>query len=519
MGNDSHFSLIDGFEMMLVNAGTFKMGAEGDSGMDDYDPMAGRDEKPAHQVTLTLDYYIGVYPVTQKQWIELMGDNPSKHKETQYIKGDVLRPVENVSFIDVQGFISKLNEKTGKKFRLPTEAEWEYAARGGYESKGYKYSGGSDPNEVAWNGSNAGMSSTTKAVGTKKPNELGIYDMSGNVFEWVNDRDGAYTDKAQTDPAGPEQAANAAYDIRITRGGYYNSTSADCRVSCRKPQEVNVKKDSIGFRLALTSDTQSPRKQAAVPTAEVKQPEIKAIDPAIEGIKQEIMAHLSANFGPVAGSMMDGYSQNPASVNLFFWNTIKQGFGIKSASDAPAAIQPEIKTGDSSGGNPAIEEIKQEIKARLEATYGPANAAVTGMMMNTYINSPEAGKLEFWQKIRESVGGQAAPVDPRRKQKSGDWEFIEDGDTVTVIRYWGKAEQVDIPAEINGKPVTRIDESAMDRNDFLDTVTIPGSVTEIACKAFDGSAFMRHITIPDSVVSIGERAFNGCNLLSVTLGK
>ena len=235
--NCLNYKVINGFEMMLVNAGTFKMGAESDSSKNDYDPMAGADETPAHQVTLNLDYYIGVYPVTQNQWIEIMGENPSKFKD------DLLRPVERVSFIDVLTFISKLNEKTGKKFRLPTEAEWEYAARGGYESKGFRYSGGSEINDIAWHRSNSTekMKTTTKVVGTKEPNELGLYDMSGNVSEWVNDRDGAYTAEAKTDPTGPEQLANAAFDIRITRGGSIGSLGTKCRVTSREPKEATSK--------------------------------------------------------------------------------------------------------------------------------------------------------------------------------------------------------------------------------------------------------------------------------------
>ena len=507
--------VIDGFEMMLVNSGTFKMGAQKDSEKDNYDPMASKDEKPVHQVTLTRDYYIGVYPVTQKQWMDLMGDNPSIYKAPKY-KEELLRPVESVNFFDVQGFISRLNQKTGKNFRLPTEAEWEYAARGGYVSKGYYYSGSSKIDDVARYSSNAGMKSATHAVGTKEPNELGLYDMSGNVREWVNDIDGSYTEEAQTDPAGPQQLANAAYDIRVTRGGHYLDMGSGCRVSARESMEANKREEKIGFRLALTAETNSPRRLSIGPAAAEIQAEAN-VSSDVEVLKQKVKANLDiihAGNANMAKMMMNVYSGNPSTVDV--WGGILQATE-KEVREAKQKQATEAKK-PPAGTDPAIEAIKQEVKSRIEATYGPANPAVN-IMFNSFINNPEAGKLEFWQKVRESVGGEAAPLDPKREQKFGDWNFIEDNGTITIVSYYGYTAHVEIPAQINGKPVTCIGDDSMDRYDYINSVTIPNSVTTIEKDAFKGNEFMRHLTIPDSVESIGECAFDGCNLLSVTFGK
>ncbi|MBQ3247459.1 MAG: SUMF1/EgtB/PvdO family nonheme iron enzyme, partial [Alistipes sp.] len=182
---DSATANFDGFEMVFVKGGTFTMGATAEQGSD-----ADSDEKPAHSVTVS-NFYIGKYEVTQAQWEAVMGKNPSR------FKGDNL-PVERVSWNDIQKFIEKLNAKTGKRYRLPTEAEWEYAARGGNQSKGYKYSGSNDIGSVAWYTDNS--SSPTHPVGQKQPNELGLYDMSGNVYEWCSDWHGSYSSGSQTNP-------------------------------------------------------------------------------------------------------------------------------------------------------------------------------------------------------------------------------------------------------------------------------------------------------------------------------
>ncbi len=219
--------------MVYVSGGTFTMGATSEQGSD-----ADSDEKPAHSVTLS-GYYIGKYEVTQELWKAVMGSNPSS------FKGDNL-PVENVSWNDVQEFLRKLNAMTGKRYRLPTEAEWEFAARGGNSSRGYKYSGSNSIGSVAWYYGNSG--NRTHAVGTKSPNELGIYDMSGNVYEWCQDwySSSYYGSSPRTNPKGPNSGS-----YRVVRGGCWYYNSRICRVSFRDGYTPVVRNSYLGFRLAL----------------------------------------------------------------------------------------------------------------------------------------------------------------------------------------------------------------------------------------------------------------------------
>ena len=216
--------------MVYVQGGTFMMGATSEQGSDAYG-----DEKPAHQVTLSA-FSIGRYEVTQEEWQTVMGSNPSNFK-------GVKRPVDNVSWNDCQEFIRKLNAMTGRRFRLPTEAEWEYAARGGNRSQGYKYSGSNNLNSVAWYRDNSGE--TTHDVGQKSPNELGIYDMSGNVWEWCSDWYGNYSSSSQTNPTGSYSGS-----IRVSRGGSWYSDARYCRVSTRSNFTPDRRYISLGLRLA-----------------------------------------------------------------------------------------------------------------------------------------------------------------------------------------------------------------------------------------------------------------------------
>lgn len=219
------------FKMLPVEGGTFDMGGTAEQGGDAYS-----DEKPVHRVTLS-NYFIGETEVTQALWQAVMGKNPSS------FKGNNL-PVECVSWEECQEFIEKLNRLTGRTFRLPTEAEWEYAARGGKKSRGYKYSGSNNIDDVAWYTGNS--SRRTHDVKTKQPNELGIYDMSGNVWEWCSDRYGSYSSYSQTNPTGPSTGS-----YRVGRGGSWYSIAWSCRVSFRSSSLPGDSNDYLGLRLVL----------------------------------------------------------------------------------------------------------------------------------------------------------------------------------------------------------------------------------------------------------------------------
>ena len=212
------------FTMIPVQGGTYQMGASAD------DDEAYDEEKPRHIETVG-NFMIGETPVTQALWQAVMGSNPS------YFTGDMQRPVENVSWDDCQTFIRKLNQLTGENFRLPTEAEWEYAARGGNKSRGYKYSGSNNADAVAWYKDNSDL--TTHRVKAKQPNELGIYDMSGNVWEWCQDK---WCDNYDS----PRNSGG-----RVLRGGSWDSYARHVRVSCRGSYYPDYRDSSYGLRLAF----------------------------------------------------------------------------------------------------------------------------------------------------------------------------------------------------------------------------------------------------------------------------
>lgn len=231
------------YDFVQVSGGSFTMGATYEQGNEsDFFPQ----ELPTHRVTVS-DFYIGKYEVTQAQWEKIMGDNPS------YLRGNNM-PVVNVSWNDVNKFISELNRLSGKKYRLPTEAEWEFAARGGNKSRGYRYSGSDYLDEVAWYKDNA--SGNLHNVGQKKANELGIYDMSGNVLEWCSDIYGEYSSYPQTNPTG-----SSSGNERVRRGGGWDSDTTYCRISNRYGRGVDASGKGLGFRLAMDVEGTEKSKQ------------------------------------------------------------------------------------------------------------------------------------------------------------------------------------------------------------------------------------------------------------------
>lgn len=220
--------------MIYVDGGTFIMGATPEQG-----GAALEYERPVHQVKL-YGYYINKYPVTQMEWWAVMGSNPSKVKGWNH-------PVESVSWNDCMAFIQKLNQKTNKSFRLPTEAEWEFAARGGTKSKIFRYCGSHDVDIVGWHKGNSG--GRTAAVGGKLPNELGLYDMSGNVCEWCMDFYGKYYARPCTNPMGPAKGR-----MRVFRGGCWNDLADSCRISSRFAAFSNQKGPGLGLRIVLSPE-------------------------------------------------------------------------------------------------------------------------------------------------------------------------------------------------------------------------------------------------------------------------
>ena len=220
------------FDMISVEGGTFTMGAS------NQDSDASYEERPAHEAILST-FYIGKYEVTQELWQAVMGNNPSPDS----CKGEKV-PVVDVSWDDCDDFIKELNKLTGKKFRLPTEAEWEFAARGGKNGKGYKYAGNDNIEAVAWYCGNSG--GHPHPVGQKQHNELSLYDMSGNVWEWCQDWYGSYSSNSQTNPTG---ASSGSY--RVNRGGGWGNDARGCRSSRRSYITPSYGDNYLGLRLAL----------------------------------------------------------------------------------------------------------------------------------------------------------------------------------------------------------------------------------------------------------------------------
>jgi formylglycine-generating enzyme required for sulfatase activity len=222
------------FNMAYVPGGTFMMGCP------DGPNVCEKDEKPAHRVTVS-DFYISATEVTYAQWKEVTGSYPDRN-----FKGDATLPV-TVSWLETQDFLGKLSVRTGAKYRLPTEAEWEYAARGGSQSKNYRYSGSNDVDEVAWYADNSGRKA--HIAGGKQANELGLYDMGGNMWEWCRDRYEKYSAEEQADPVVTDAGKN-----RVIRGGGWDAKREDMRTVRRASANPEARFRNIGFRVVLNAD-------------------------------------------------------------------------------------------------------------------------------------------------------------------------------------------------------------------------------------------------------------------------
>ena len=246
--------LID--NMVHVEGGTFMMGSdlEEDNQCNTDDEHPASIARPVHQVTPS-SFSIGRYEVTQEEWLAVMGSSLTEFKSGKM-------PVKRVCWWDCQDFIKKLNKLTGMNFRLPTEAEWEFAARGGNYSHGYRYSGSNRLDDVAWNGNNCidneaeSREDGTHEVGKKLPNELGLYDMSGNVMEWCQDRYGEYCIEAQVNPTGPSSTFfkslfSTSCNCRVLRGGSWAQFDKGCTVSIRHFSAPGLRHIIVGMRLAL----------------------------------------------------------------------------------------------------------------------------------------------------------------------------------------------------------------------------------------------------------------------------
>jgi TonB family protein len=345
------------FDMIAVKGGTFTMGSPANE--------AGRgSDETQHQVTLS-DFSIGKYEVTQKQWQAIMGNNPSN------FKGDNL-PVEQVSWNDVQEFIKKLNQKTGKKYRLPTEAEWEYAARGfpvasisstGSETSAVLYSGSNNIDEVAWYSGNSG--SKTHPVGQKMANELGIYDMTGNVWEWCSDWYGGFNNENQVDPAG-----NSSGISRVARGNSWGDYKRICRMSIRANNSPDIRNFGLGFRIALSN-----------PNSNLENPTVK---------KEEIFegpAFIVVETMPEFPGGEDGKQQYFAK-NLIY-PTIARSNGIQGKVFLSFIVEPNGSVSNVTvlrdiGGGCAEEAIRL-VKAMPKWTPGKQHGKVVRVTVNTSV--------------------------------------------------------------------------------------------------------------------------------------
>ena len=449
-------------DFVLIHPGSFTMGS---------DTSAAKNEKPAHKVTLTKPYYLGKYEVTQEQWEKLMGSNPSNFKGAK-------KPVEMVTWNDCQYFLAKLKEKLpGQSFRLPTEAEWEYACRAG-STGDYCYGDGEDSlAEYAWYSGYSG--SMAHPVGAKKPNAWGLYDMHGNVWEWCADWVGDYPLGSLTDPTGPEKGS-----AWVFRGGSYGDAATACRSANRYGFGPAFRSYILGFRVAAVPAGGSPAGTSAVATTQEQftyTTENGAI--TITGYTgTDATATIPVTIGghPVTGIADQAFKSCASLTNM----TIPANVTIigKEAFAGCAKLISVYFKGDAPGGG------------SYSSMFDGANNASVYYLPGT----------KGWS---ATYGGRPAFLPAQ------DFKCTTAGNAITVTKYTGPGGDVVIPDKINGLPVTIIADGAFQNCSELNSVTISNSVTTVGNWAFAGCTKLTSVMIPATVTSIQAAPFAHCDKL------
>jgi|GEM_PF-2561910 len=505
----------ENLELVKVTAGSFTMGAQRRGG------TRGKDETP-HQVTLTKDFYIGRTPVTQAQWTAVMGSNPSHSIFDRGSRG--LYPVDCVTWHDAMAFCEKLNERgkapAGYKFTLPTEAQWEYAARGGSESQGYRYSGSNNFKEVVQCYETLAHWRDSCPVAQKQPNELGLYDMSGNVQEWCldwYDKDYGCGNADVTDPAGPAECSclnSLRQPERVLRGGSYMYWAASCRCISRNRCFPGDTTNLIGFRLALVAEPpEGPETQGYKKTGEPCQ-----VDVAESGKRTADRAK-SIEFSE-DGTVLVKY---PAQL----WDesyTIPEGvtaIGNNAFAFCENLVRVTLPEGVTSIGRSSFESCKKLKQVDIPGTVTSIGShAFIGCCRLASVHIPD-GVTRIEPSTFQGCGSLAAADIPGSVTSIGESAFqecahltsvdIPDGVTgigKSAFRKCARLVSVHIPAGI-----TNIGESLFQSCEKLIRVNLPAGVTSIGNCAFDSCKKLVSVNIPDTVTSIGESAFRSCACL------
>ena len=448
------------FGMVKIPRGTFYMGATEEQHEDMID-----NELPIHQVSIP-DFYMGQTEVTQALWKSIMGTNPSTFSSNSS------NPVENVSWEDCQLFIRKLNQLTGQTFRLPTEAEWEYAARGGRDTINYKYAGDSISTNVAWSMENS--DGVTHMVALKQPNQLGLYDMSGNVCEWCQDWYAGYDIQKQEDPKGPSEGLYKVY-----RGGGWSFIASYARVAQRNYHTPTFSNSNIGLRLALSSIAEE------MPIAEVKD-EIQSIAYPMTD---------SANVVHVLGV--------PFGMITIEGGTFKMGATPEQGNDAMGSERPvrDITLSDYRIGQTEVTQSLWKI------IMGTNPSADTTCLQNPVTNVSWADCQVFITKLNEMTGKHF------RLPTEAEWEYAARGGKLTNhFKYAGSAMMTEI-AWYNANSNGKVQPTAQKKPNELDLYDMSGNVSEW-CQDWYGTYEGNGLTNPQGPATGSYRVVRGGSALT-----